>query len=69
MINMTFLIEDRSWTRKLLVEICLIGLSVIDNGDHVRVVEGQMIWPTSDDRTFCSWEHTNQFDPDFVAMR
>jgi hypothetical protein len=52
MIDVVLLIEDSRGTREFLVEVCFVGLSMVHNVNHLRVVETQMIWPTSYNRAF-----------------
>lgn len=42
MIIVKFLIENCPWTRKLLMEVDLVGLSVVHSLHEGRIVEGEM---------------------------
>jgi hypothetical protein len=52
MIDVVLLVENGRRARKLLVEVCFVDFSMVYNGNHVRVIETQMIWPTSHNRAF-----------------
>ncbi len=49
MINMIFLVEDSSRTREFLMKICLVYPSMINDWNHLRIIETEMIGSNSND--------------------
>lgn len=52
MVDMVLLIEDRRRAGKFLMKVRFINFSVVNNGNHFRVIEAQMVRPTSHNRAF-----------------
>ena len=50
MIDVDLLVEDSRWAGELLVEVCFVDHAMVHNGNHIHIVEDQIIRSTPHDR-------------------